>query len=153
MNPEIDADSHGSPMDQAYHQHQQLQNENNNTLNSVSGKVVNMKGGGRTLNIPVKFDTENTIPGNTFNGGISIGETCIGSHCYIPIDFSTYSKYSIGTDRLGNNSMTIPTHQYGGKKLNNYSYIIHPKYKTYHYIQSKTGKHILKKYIKNSLNI
>ena len=46
MNPEIDSDSYGSPMDQAYREHQAQQTENNNTLNSASGKAYQASGGG-----------------------------------------------------------------------------------------------------------
>ena len=70
MNPEIDSDSHGSPMDQAYRQHQAQQTENNNTLNSASGKAYHASGGGN-----IKKNHQITHPKtnlkydiNTYNG-------------------------------------------------------------------------------------
>ena len=43
------------------------------------------KSNGRTLNIP-KVLPPGMIPNSSYNGGISIGEKCVGPHCAIPVN-------------------------------------------------------------------
>ena len=46
-------------------------------------------GSGRTIHIP-KLIYPGTVPGPSYNGGVTIGEPCKGNHCYIPVLKSFY---------------------------------------------------------------
>ena len=86
----------------------------NNTLTGLQ------TGGGRTL--PSANDVVGTMPGPTFNGGVTTGEACVGSHCSIPVTPETQNlihnnlnsstpganvSYP-GTTRMGNNLQRMP---------------------------------------------
>jgi len=120
---------------------------NNVNLNQLGGKIYRkrrlkktkkrvrkQKGSGRTLNIPKELPSV-SIPGPTYNGGLTIGEKCIGGHCSIPIDplTSNYTNNNLksansplkatyhyqGTDRLGNSQVQMPgVNKYTGTTIN-----------------------------------
>lgn len=131
MNPEIDADSHGSPMDQAIRQHQETVKSDNAKIAQSSGKTT---GGGRTLNIP-KSLPPNVLPGPSYNGAVTAGPPCQGGHCSIPVTPTganlihhnlkssnpppgATTNYP-GTNRIGNNTISMPgINQYDGTRVN-----------------------------------
>lgn len=133
MNPSIDADSHGSPMDQAINLHNEQQNKDNSAFYLSSG-MSPQNGGGRTLNIP-KSLPPNKLPGPSYNGAVTIGEACQGGHCSIPVTPTVENlihnnlqsanpppgatlNYP-GTNRLGNNQINMPgIHTYSGTENN-----------------------------------
>jgi len=107
-------------------------NKNNIYHNSIMTKK--QTGSGRTLNIPKTHPT-NTVPGPSFNGAITIGESCKGQHCSIPVTPTTANLINKnlntanpppganvhypGTNRLGNSSMEMPgVTKYTGTSLN-----------------------------------
>lgn len=92
------------------------------------------RGSGRTLNIP-KVLEPGVIPGPTHNGGVTVGEACVGAHCSIPVTptVANYVNKNLmsaspapkgnvmypGTNRLGNNSQNMPgISDYVGTALN-----------------------------------
>jgi hypothetical protein len=140
MNPSIEADSHGSPMEQAINQYNEQQNNENNALYLSSG-MSHQSGGGRTLNIP-KYLPTNKIPGPSYNGAVTIGEVCQGVHCSIPVTPTSENlihnnlqsanpppgatlNYP-GTNRFGNNQINMPgVHTYSGTENNPGPFNIH----------------------------
>ena len=177
MNPSIDSDSHGSPMDQAIRQHDTQQKTNNNALYLSSGKNPKATGGGRTLNIPKTLPV-NQVPGPSYNGAVTIGEACIGAHCSIPVtpQVSNMINNNLrsanpppgaiinypGTVRLGNNSFNMPgvqdyvgtetnpgpfEIQCGAGSTNAFKYITHPVSRKTHLVTSVQGRKIINKYI------
>merc|ERR1712079_367258 len=119
MNPETDADSHGSSMDQSIESYEKDNGINLKNLELALGKIP-QKAGGRTLNIP-KYLPENIIPGSSSNGAVTVGSQCLGSHCSISVTPTSHNYTNniipsikdsppgiesqvVGTDRLGNKS-------------------------------------------------
>lgn len=181
LNPEVDADSYGSPMDQAIRENNQNQKADADNYYSVMGNP--MKGGGRTLNIP-KNPISNKIPDASFNGAVTSGAPCVGAHCSIPVKPSVnnmiHNNLSNGNNippyanvnypgnyRLGNNWYKMTgIDNYIGSEMNPgpfqmdtiqsggglYKYIYHPITQKKYNIYSVKGKRILKKYLYN-LNI
>lgn len=97
-------------------------------------KKYKQKGSGRTLNVP-KTLPPNTVPGPSFNGAVTVGEACVGSHCSIPVTPLVSNMVNVnlnsanpppganvhypGTDRLGNSGLQMPgIKSYVGTKLN-----------------------------------
>ena len=97
-------------------------------------KRVRQRGSGRTINVPKTHPT-NSVPGPSFNGAVTIGETCIGSHCAMPVEPTATNMINNnlnsanpppganvhypGTDRLGNSSLSMPgINNYIGTQLN-----------------------------------
>ena len=125
MDPTIDADAHGSPMDQSIRQLEAQQASDNQLLDLSSGRAPEdgQIAGGRTLNIP-KTTPHHKLPGPSYNGAVTIGEPCQGGHCSLPVTPSDSNlihnnlrsanpppgatvNYP-GTNRLGNNSLKMP---------------------------------------------
>ena len=77
-----DSNAFGSPMDQARLAHDSAKTAANKMLAVSLGK--HQSGGGRTVNIP-KTSPINTVPDHSYNGGLTIGEPCVGGHCSIPV--------------------------------------------------------------------
>jgi len=178
MNPEIDADSHGSPMDQAIRQHQQEVTDANKRIALSSGQV-HTTGGGRTLNIPKTLPV-NTIPGPTYNSAVNMGPACQGNHCAIPITPTTTNLISNnlkssnpppgantnypGTVRMGNNNFSMPgIRQYTGTQVNPgsfhiqcgardntsvFDHIYDPSRKQYVDLFSRRGRKVLWRFIR-----
>ena len=131
MNPEIDADSHGSSMDQAIRQHHDAVKSDNARIAQSTGQTT---GGGRTINIP-KSLPPNVIPGPSYNGAVNLGPACQGGHCSIPVTPTTANlihnnlksshpppgatiNYP-GTNRMGNNHISMPgINKYVGTTVN-----------------------------------
>ncbi len=106
-------------------------------LNQLGGKRKNkkkQKGGGRTVNVPKQLPP-GKIPGPSYNGGLTIGEKCIGAHCSIPIDPLTSNLtnnnlksanpplkgtfHYQGTNRVGNSQLNMPgVNSYEGTSIN-----------------------------------
>ena len=124
MNPSVDANSYGSPMEQAIRDNQRQQNVDAENLYASTGNPLS--GGGRTLNVP-KHLPQNVVPGPSYNGAVTTGIPCQGGHCSIPVtpqvDYlinknlsngtlpppPPLAKYNYpGTHRLGNNYFKMP---------------------------------------------
>ena len=188
MNPSVDANSYGSPMDQAIDQQNQQNRQDNDALYLSSGKTSDTTGGGRTLNIP-KTLPPNKVPGPSYNGAVTIGDACQGGHCAIPVTPTVENlihhnlnsanpppgatvNYP-GTDRLGNNQISMPdiyaytgtennpgpfniqcnnfqcgSIQCGGDRESPFQYITHPDTRRVYNINSKKGNKILMKYLR-----
>ena len=101
---------------------------------NIQMKKYRQKGCGRTINVPKTHPT-NSVPGPSFNGAVTIGETCIGTHCAMPVEPTATNMINNnlnsanpppganvhypGTDRLGNSSLLMPAiNDYVGTKLN-----------------------------------
>lgn len=181
MNPTVNSNAYGSPMDQAIRQQDNQQTKSNQALNAASGKNSPTTGGGRTLNIP-KVLPPNQVPGPSYNGAVTIGEPCVGGHCSIPVtpQVSNMIHNNLlsadpppganinypGTDRLGNNSIQMPGIQdYAGTENNPgpfdiqcgagdkraFQYIIHPKTRKSYHISSKMGRKIINNYLNSGM--
>ena len=85
-------------------------------------------GSGRTIHIP-KLIYPGTVPGPSYNGGVTIGEPCKGNHCYIPVSNKVFTEASnrVNMDipfhnpslyRPGNNSVKLPIKKYTNNGLN-----------------------------------
>ena len=61
---------------------------------------------GRTLTKLFNFKSSSEIPPATPNGGVTVGESCVGEHCSIPIKPTTLDYYKYlkqnGVNNLGN---------------------------------------------------
>lgn len=176
MNPQIDADSYGSPMDQSIQQQNEQQQSDNKALYLSNGKNSKTSGGGRTLNIPKTLPV-NQVPGPSYNGAVTIGELCQGGHCSIPVTplDSNLIHNNLrsanpppgatinypGTNRLGNNHLEMPGIQnYIGTEENPgpfniqcgagksaFQYIIHPRTRKHYHIHSSKGRKLLNMYL------
>ena len=176
MNPEVDANSHGSSLDRAYQTEVSNQKKNNEIINVSNGSV----GGGRTINVP-KIMHKSFIPDSSYNGAVTIGEPCVGSHCSIPITPSSDNLINHnlktshpppratinypGTERIGNNSTSFPgIHNYrvtncnmgpfqiqcgSGTISSSYLWITDYNTKKRYKTHSKEGKQIIKNLLKS----
>ena len=175
MNPEIDANLNGSPMEQAIRQQDMdVEFANQNRYLSCGKQITS--GGGRTLNIP-KLLPPNQVPGPSYNGAVTIGEACQGGHCSIPVtplDSNLIHNNLLsanpppganinypGVNRLGNNHLEMPgIHAYVGTEENpgpfniqcgagnsKFKYITHPLTNKQYPIHSSRGWKILTRYL------
>jgi hypothetical protein len=100
---------------------------------SIITSNSSINGYGRTLNVP-KVLPPGHIPGPSYNGAVTIGEPCVGSHCSIPVSPNIVGMYErlISANpppgalsqisyqyRPGNNSDILPGFtNYTGTQLN-----------------------------------
>lgn len=150
--PTVDAkESSASPGDQANDAINNADAKNLDLINLTEGVVKNIDvnqlggrrtrktkkrqtGSGRTINVPKQLPS-GKIPEPSFNGGLTIGEKCVGGHCSIPVDPLTSNLtnnnlksanpplkgtfHYQGTNRLGNSSLNMPgIDHYTGTTIN-----------------------------------
>lgn len=142
---------------------------------NINTYYMNTHSNGRTLNVPKELPA-GILPTSSYNGGITVGEKCIGPHCSISVPPTT--GYLVGSNlksanpppgalqqypstfRLGNNSDVNPRiKKYQGTQLNSgpfnievqgtneeYKYIMNPETGVKVKYNSKEGQKILENY-------